>query len=277
MSAKSAEILKLMFWNIKGNEDTYPLIASYITQFDVDMCVLAEMPYGTTYRLQAKLPSGYTFQELPSDKAKIKYIYNQRIESKFIDDAPQGRGSMLSLKLNNGTQINLVGCHLLDSINHGASERCHFAQLFSAFISGHEAELNNDMTIVIGDFNMNPFEEGMAAAYAFNAVMDKSIAKRKPRKYKGKAYPYFFNPMWHFYGHPIHANGTIYYNSSNKGTLYYWNLYDQILLRASLCSSFRYDDIGIVKQIDKTNLLTNRGGINKDISDHLPIYINLKI
>lgn len=268
--------INFMFWNIHKNEDAFPFIAEAIRQYEVDIFVLAEMPDNINYRLQAQIPDGYDFQELSTDKAKVRFVHSSRVFMSVIGDVPLGRGTMLSVRVDGADPFNLVGCHLFDPINNDPRDNYNFARDFSIFIRKNEVLLDNHKTIVIGDFNMNPFEDGMAAAYGFNAVMDKQIALRGCRTHKEVEYPFFFNPMWFFLGHPTHVNGTIYHNDG-KGVVYYWNIYDQVLIRPQLIGDFNHDDLKIVTQIGDANLLTKNHIVNKEVSDHLPLFLTLKI
>lgn len=49
----------------------------------------------------------------------------------------------------------------------------------------------NDRHIVIGDFNMNPFETGMIKALGFHATMSSSIASTKSRIIQKWSYKFF--------------------------------------------------------------------------------------
>lgn len=268
--------VNLMFWNIHKNENAFPFIAEAIRQYEVDIFVLAEMPDDINYRLQAQIPDEYAFQELSTDKVKVRFIHNSRVSMFAIGDVPLGRGAMLSVYVDGADPFNLVGCHLFDPINNDKGDKYNFARDFSIFIREKEVLLSNHKTIVIGDFNMNPFEEGMAAAYGFNAVMDKRVALKGYRKYKNIEYPFFFNPMWLFLGHPTHTNGTIYHNDG-KGVVYYWNIYDQVLIRPQLIDGFNHDDLKIITKIGDSNLLTKNKLVNRGVSDHLPLFLTLKI
>lgn len=268
--------VNIMFWNLKQNDATFPLIAELIRQFEVVIFVFAEFPADNEFKLQSKIPDGYRFQELPTNKSKIKFIYSSRVSMSALGEVPQGRGMMLTVCPKDYETFNLVGCHLLDPVNHLDDDRYEFARNLSEFIRECEKRVDNNRTIVIGDFNMNPFEKGMVAVFALNAVMDWHVALRNSRKYKNIEYPFFFNPMWFFMGHPIHKNGTIYYHGSHSIS-YYWNLYDQVLIRPSLMRRFSHDDLKIVTQAGNASLLTKSKLVNKKFSDHLPLLITLKI
>ena len=59
-----------------------------------------------------------------------------------------------------------------------------------------EEQVGHTRTVIVGDFNMNPFEPGMAGILGFQAVMDRRIAQRITRTVDRKEYSFFYNPMW---------------------------------------------------------------------------------
>jgi hypothetical protein len=55
--------------------------------------------------------------------------------------------------------------------------------------------------VLVGDFNMNPFQEGVVAANGLNAVMARRVAaRRRTRVVQEREYPFFYNPMWGHFG-----------------------------------------------------------------------------
>jgi len=68
-------------------------------------------------------------------------------------------------------------------------------------------------TLVMGDFNQNPFEEGMVSAMGFHATRHKEVANRKTRKVLGRNYRFFFNPTWKFLSYDHKPPGTYYYST----------------------------------------------------------------
>lgn len=92
------------------------------------------------------------------------------------------------------------------------------------FILRVENRFNHQYTVVCGDFNMNPFDEGLIKAKGFHAIMNKKIALKGKRKINDKDYSFFYNPMWGFLGNGV-VSGTMYYNSSDHIN-YFWHMYN---------------------------------------------------
>lgn len=72
------------------------------------------------------------------------------------------------------------------------------------------------------------------------------------------------------------APGTMYYNPS-KYFNYYWNMFDQVLIRPELIDAFDCDLLEIIIKTKNHKFINNNNIVNTKYSDHLPIKFNLKI
>lgn len=120
--------------------------------------------------------------------------------------------------------------------------------------------------IVIGDFNMNPFDPGMIANDAFNAVSTKREAKIQRR---------FYNPMWSLFGDQSEGQPGTYYFAGYGNTIINWNVLDQILLCHRSCE--KLEGYSVPTTTGTNSLLTpepyERPSLK--ISDHLPLVLNV--
>lgn len=124
---------------------------------------------------------------------------------------------------------------------------------------------------------MNPFETGVVATSGLHAVMTRTIATKKGRVVQKDYYPYFYNPMWNLFGdYTDGPPGTYYYYNSDHLS-YFWNMFDQLLIRPNLLPFFRNETLKIVDKVGSKNLLTPTGIPDKKMSDHLPIIFKLDI
>lgn len=130
--------------------------------------------------------------------------------------------------------------------------------------------------MVIGDFNLNPFEDAMVGADGFNAVMDARHLERAARTIKGASWSSFYNPMWSLLGDKSPgAPGSHYYASSDIIS-YYWNMFDQIIFREPLLKYFSGDCIRLIDAVGPCSIL-NGSKLNITIADHLPLSVSLAI
>ncbi len=123
---------------------------------------------------------------------------------------------------------------------------------------------------------MNPFDDGLVLAQAFGAVMTRDLAIAVERTVAKRNYRLFYNPMWGYLGDRTPGPpGTFYYSASNPLT-YFWNVFDQVLLRPGLMNTLI--DLQILDTDGQTPLLTKTGKPRKsEVSDHLPILFRLDI
>lgn len=178
-----------------------------------------------------------------------------------------------------GQDCNIVFCHLPSKLSiRGEFEQYEYANKIIEEILGLEAE-DGDNTVVCGDLNMNPFECGVAAARGFHAVMDAHTAQKQLRTIKGKSYKFFYNPMWTLFGDKGRGDvaGTIYYDHSEH-LQYFWNMFDQVLIRPQLIGQFDMAELKIISRDRNYSLLNQNGRINTIVySDHLPIKFKINL
>ena len=95
---------------------------------------------------------------------------------------------------------------------------------------------------------MNPFEAGMVGARGgLNAVPSRSIAARKTRTVQAREVPFFYNPMWNYLGDRAETGGTFYFENAEP-VCYFWNMYDQVLLRPELLKGFEPEQVRILEK-----------------------------
>lgn len=137
-----------------------------------------------------------------------------------------------------------------------------------------EDVVGHQRTVLIGDLNMNPFDKGLVGAQALNAVMTRDLARREERIVANRAYRLFYNPMWGCFGDQTPGPPGTYFYSASGG--YFWNIFDQVLLRPALMDCLV--ELRIVDEDGQDSLLTERGRPRAaELSDHLPLLVRLDI
>lgn len=264
-----------MFWNI-NKKNLSLLVAELAFSKGIDIIILAEFESLDVNHLMKqlhKIDKKYSVEKvLGSDRIllihrfgkQLSVIREQRHSSSFIIKSTIG-------------DILLVALHLSSRLHNSIDGLNMMASEYSREISKLEQLLGTERTLVVGDFNMNPFEIGMSAINAFNSVMCPSIANRKVRKKHDFEYKYFFNPMWHLMGNSTSkALGSYYYSGDNISV--YWNTFDQVLYRPEMIPYIDVHSIYFITEIEQTNLLTAKGlPCQSTISDHLPLSFELSL
>ncbi len=125
---------------------------------------------------------------------------------------------------------------------------------------------------------MNPFEDDMVKTDGFHAVMDGRVASGIQRTVQERSFPYFYNPMWSLLGDISPGpSGTFYYRSSTHKA-YFWNMFDQVLIRPELLSRFRTETLRILDTDGSSSFVNSRGTPDKGAaSDHLPILFTMDL
>ena len=93
--------------------------------------------------------------------------------------------------------ISLILAHLYSKTNKNKEDLLTNAKNVVNEIQQFEKYMGHEKTIIVGDFNANPFDEMMYRHDCFNATMSSKTAEKKFLQIKdaGK-FPYFYNPAW---------------------------------------------------------------------------------
>lgn len=280
-----------LFWNIAKN----PLQDELVTLCrlkSIDFLILAESVIPDevlTEALNKSLPPGApVYHTIPTNTRYIKVYstYLGHIEDVQIDSFNQqlifpDRYIALSIRFPLAKDVLLIAVHLPSK--READEPSQFAN--AIYLADRIKELEkakgHEKTILLGDFNMDPFEGGMVAANALNAMMNRRHVRAKKGRTmpwsEPRGCPYFYNPMWGLLGDTSRGpTGTYFYGRG--GTIrYMWHSFDQVLLRPELLPYFSPNDFEILDRAGAQPLLKSNGLINKRLSDHLPITISLSL
>jgi len=271
--------MTFLFWNI-NRKPLQDLLAVLVREHSIDVLILAECEINDVTLLQ-------TLNENQSPKYGIalNYVPNQRIKifttlprDSFRPLRDEGNAVFRLLRPPIGEEIILIAVHLSSKMHLSDAEQAFNATRLGRSIRDVELEIGHSKTLVVGDFNMNPFEHGLVAADTFHAVMTKEIAVRNSRTVSGEDKMFFYNPMWGLFGDNTRGVAGSYYYGSGNQVNYFWNIFDQILLRPKLIPYFDEKNLHILSNARDMSLLDKRGLPNNSFaSDHLPILFQLSI
>lgn len=268
-------VIKIVFWNIKNNLNAVPALTEICSEHKIDIVVLCEankVPEQLFLKNLRKTDANFdSTLSLPTNRTLLFHNKKHKI-TKHHD------GKFYSLfKINESdSPILLVSLHLPSMLYYDEDDIGHQATLIKREIEIYEEELQTNKTIVVGDFNLNPFSKLMVSATGFNAVMDYKIALKKFKTVSQVKYSYFYNPMWTLHGNVKNeVLGTYFYHK--KPTSFIWNVFDQVLLRPELIERFKFEELEILHKVGDESLLNANGRPNdKTYSDHLPIKFEIR-
>ncbi len=255
--------MNIIFWNVNKNSHINKYIKKLIIENKADIIILAEY-CGNVEELKNDLyMNGYDYEEFSAIACKkIKILYSKVLQFELCDDNSNYMSTNIKYK---GYMFYLFSAHFPSMLHVLNNEREIIARELKHDINKYEK------TIIVGDFNSNPFDKAIMATTCLSALPTKKI---KQRILYGKTYKTLYNPMWNFFGDFDKYPGTYYYNNS-KEINFYWYMFDQVLISPALYNVFEDESLRIIKKIGEYSLIKNNK-IFKNISDHLPIFFSLK-
>jgi hypothetical protein len=270
-------LISFLFWNLK--QPLQHRLARIVAGEKVDVVMLAECPVSPAEVLAAlNTPTGPVFEEpiTFNPKPKLRLFTTlpvARFHPQF--DGPNGHTVVYRVELDRRQPFLLAIVHWPDKRNNDERDQTLLSAEFAREVRQAELDSGIERTILVGDLNMNPYEPGVVGAMGLHAVMTRERARRGRRKVEGRTYPFFYNPMWGFFGDRTDGPAGTFHWGTGVITPF-WNILDQVLLRPSLMDNL--NELRILKSDGEEPLVTS-SGIPDRIkgSDHLPILFRLEL
>ena len=266
-----------LFWNL-NKKRIERVVADLVQMHEVDVLILTECG-SPADALQVRLNQGKV-QRLERSYGVCKEILIlTRFSAKFIEPIFESqRVTIRHLTLPRKPSLLLAAVHQPSKLYWSNASQSFECQELSSTIRSVEREVGHSRTLLVGDLNMNPFEDGLVAANGLNAAMARMIAERGSRTVQGKPYPFFYNPMWSHFGDGIEGPSGTFYRAGSEQITLFWNMFDQVLLRPDLLGIFKNEDLRILSDCGSKSLLTAAGRPDtKGASDHLPLLFRLDL
>lgn len=263
------EKLKLLFWNTYQNKNINITLSELIIENNASIIALAEYSANIDELIDILASNKTIMKQYDSCCSRIKLLGSlNNIEPKIDTDHA-------TIQIINNKDI-LCCVHLNSKLysGHEAYREILIEQIVHD-IEAVEKEIGTENSIVVGDFNINPYEASCIDARYFHGIPVCNEAERKSRKVAGKEYLMFYNPMWNLLGDFKQPYGTYYYNESGTQNTY-WNIFDQVIFRPVLRKRFIDKSLKIITETRTRYLLDINGHPDKNISDHLPIIFEIQ-
>ena len=221
----------------------------------------------------------------PSDSCERIEIYT-RFSPEFSQPVLDGTYfTIRNITIPDQIDILLAVVHFPSKLYWNEANQALQSVHLAGKVRAAEDQVRHSRTILVGDLNMNPFEHGVVSANGLHAVMSRVTAMKQSRVVQGERYPFFYNPMWSLFGDGRGGPPGTYYYSKSTLVTYFWNMFDQLLVRPELLSSFSNENLQILTSAGNskqgsstTSLLTKDGRPNsKTASDHLPLLFSLSL
>lgn len=298
MTGKST--LKIAFWNIgwnkkndadaqKAQESLNRLLNAFA---DIDLLLVAESPPAfpemNGYDLIGQnnqdpnniLSAYYRISKLDEMEFLAKDLFQTH---QFTDD---NNSEFRALYIPYLKQYLIVMVHFPSLLNQNRDDHLAYSIEFNRELRGMEDHffgMNARQTIIMGDFNVNPYDASLLFPSAFNAPYAKRtfynssnddnisntyghFSSHRILK-KNISNPYFYNPMWYLMGQANINQETVQgsYFKPKRSFDDIWrrrhNFLDQVLIRPNLMLNFELKELKICDEING--------------SDHYPLICQL--
>lgn len=278
-------MVNIAFWNTAQSRKKDPeqkclkrinaLISRMIQEYDLDILALCEYPFDASHLLTIDLVRDRQFDEAKSVVQRIdtRIFYSK----KTVSCSPSGRFicdenfHCMNRFQSEGLEFSLHCIHLPSKLHAQEDNRRLIAGMIVNDIREQEQSLDK-RTLIVGDFNSEPYELTMIGIDGFHALPDR-VKSAKGRTLMAKKYDAFYNPMWNLYGDFIKPVGTYYYDNNNVRNQY-WYLLDQVIMRSEMTRYFVPESLRIIESALGETLVSKEGRPN--VSDHLPFVFSLR-
>lgn len=269
-------VLTCLFWNT-NRRDRRDLLGRLAAETRADVVTVAEPGFEEARpTLEAlRREAGPSFHEPPTDTPRLRiFARHAALDLQEVFGDRRGRVTIRRLRFGE-TDFLLAAVHLPSKRNWSPEDQTAESGMLALDLRRAEEQHRHRRTIVVGDLNMNPFEAGVVNASGLHAMMTQAIVRDGSRDVQGREYPFFYNPMWGFFGDRTPGPpGTYYYRHSGHLS-YDWNIFDQVLIRPEALPWFQ-GDVEILTKVGDVELLGRHGRPNAEVgSDHLPIVFRL--
>ncbi len=263
-----------LFWNI-NRKPLSARIARIAAGNAVDVVILAECELEPSEVVASLNSLGYGWESLPSVDNGIR-VFSRLNEVTWHLAQNDAHWSIYRIESSHFPDCFIAAAHLLSKLHSDKPDQELGARSLIADIRTLEREMDPTRTILVGDLNMNPFEDGITGVDAIHGVMSHSVAIAEERTVQRREYEYFYNPMWGLFGDRTPGPPGTYFANSTGAISYFWHMLDQVLVRPSLMGKLK--EVRILDSDGSQSLLTKSGRPDRENgSDHLPLLFRIDL
>jgi hypothetical protein len=274
-------VVTILFWNLAKKVNVLSHLACLGKKHFVDVFVLAECPRNinpTLLQLNGLKIGSY--REAVNAKAKIRALTRLNRNAFVHRFSSIGREMAVwaidAPKLT-PNQALIGGIHLMSKAGGSKdTDQASVAGEVMAELRDLEDHHGHRNTVLVGDFNMHPYDPGMTSVTGIHGLMTSKLAQLPDRIHRKKARRRFYNPMWGLFGDRTNGPAGSHYWRATVLHNPYWEMLDQVLLRPELIKTLR--SLCILDHDGDHSLVAADGAPDKKyLSDHLPILCQLDL
>ncbi|MDR4954008.1 hypothetical protein REB14_17650 [Chryseobacterium sp. ES2] len=256
--------MKLIFWNTK-KINNFRIIMSILNDESPDFLFLAEFNYNELNPYISELNSINYEHFLNPGCDKILIIKKKEIVD--IDLSLQHTDySAIYIK---SIDIYIISVHMPSQLNYGLDALKHNLSEFKFQFENHIGNSEQKSILLIGDFNVNPFESPIVNYDGLSATNTTNFSAIKV--FRGQENHIYYNPTWKLYTN-INFPGTFRKTrpSNSSFDVIDHHYLDQVIISHKFLKRINNEQINTVLQTTEFNIFDLT--LNKIIhSDHLPI------
>lgn len=263
--------MKYLFWNTNKQ-----YINEYIEKLAIknryDIIILAEYCDNVLGLLKSLECNGMRMYKIKTIGCKRITLLSKTKPASIIHCNETAYYTIKIIRMSNAEKQIIGAVHMPSKLHAEDEDRRIEISDMKANIEKLESKFRTNNTVLVGDFNANPFDGCMTKVTGLHSVSSRDVAYRIEREVKGRKYSMFYNPMWNKFGDFEGVAGTYYYSHSNSEEIF-WNIFDQVIIRPQLIERFEQKNLNIITRVEEKSLLNGNNKIV--ISDHLPIEFSI--
>lgn len=279
------KVIRCLFWNINDKASPFEDVIKDISK-EIDILILAEANNLDDSKITRLTGLKVVKSALVHDFGPFtpKFFSSENgFSLSYLHTVPSKRLVVNLLSIDGFEEVLFCGIHFPSKLEYDGVTQDKIASRYVSWISDIEKVRTTLRTIIVGDFNMNPFELGMISPFSFNATLSEEIAKKGSRTFHYGSEYYFYNPMWSFMG-DTDCNtgvkklpGSYFFPFTGDVSITYWNVFENVILRPDVINNIDLQSIKILTSRSGHQFANGAFQIDKDkYSDHLPLIFNLK-
>jgi len=252
--------MKVLVWNINHNK-VDDLLSQAAEDEKLDIIVVIE-PNSNPGSLIPKINQKKVRFVHNSDSCLHVELYSRFNQPQIKNIYSSKRTTSWNIEVGLNQELTIIATHFVDKWSNTYEDQIVKIHDLLEEISLIESKLKHRNVILIGDFNLNPYDSIMYAPHQLHAISCRKTVKRLAIRKNGDV---FYNPSWNLFGDNAGVPGT-YYRSTTSTP--YWFILDQVLIRPDLIDNFDSSKLKVLSKIGAKKLTSSAGIPIKKYSDH---------
>lgn len=264
--------MKYIFWNTNKKTGINQYLEKLLAVYAPDFLGLAEYNANGEALAKAMMAKGLEYAYIPGIGSRLDIFYKGKA-SKVVHCADSRYYTVKKIPYGRSWQF-IVVVHLPSKLySDNANGNAEILREILADVAQSRAGGVTNKVVLVGDFNMNPFESPLVEATSLQAISSRAmVQRRQSRVFHGRNREFYYNPMWNFLGDEKYPVGSYYYKSPDNAAMY-WNTFDQFIVNGELAEDVMVERTKLIDHIDTLQLANENG--EPVVSDHFPLYFEI--